>query len=809
MAYAPHASHEGHLAKALVALVAAVAAAFAIAASLPAHAHAADREVVQVVDGVTTWIGDEAALQKAIDDAGTKPVRIVLGCMETPIDTTLKIPAGADIELVNNPHAIFGDATSTLARADGFKGVMVRVEQGASLTLAAHEDGGRLQISSRGESIPSSVPAVVVKGALVMNDADAADADQARVKIFGARGMDGNYEGAVTVTGAQASFTMNGGAIYDNRRLQDPSRAQYGAGNVAVADGATFTLNGGLIADGYGSAVNGDSYGDVGGVGVFKGAHFTMNGGTIVRNRGFVGGVEGFVWFQSPNSRDELEAVAETNRAHIRIEGGMIADNEAGFGGGALLVLGNAEAVMNGGSMLRNSAPNGGAVNAMDLYVWGAKGSWEEVPGEGSKLGYAPEEFSAVQPGGFVMNGGTIDGNSASRTGGGVNVVSNAVKLNAGTIANNTARQMGGGVYVATKSYAVRIDNALVKGNSTNYVGGGVWTCPTGSVQLNVTNGAAVFGNAADYYGDDIAHDQYGGTGVQEIVLAERLIGGGAVDYYYDNASARFDAANPQNSELFKREPGATIDNRGLHAVATDAAKDAAASAACLVIEGNSAHRGGGVGTNGRVVFGEPGSFDAELDKTWVNAETGAALDAADIPATEVYAGVFRVGGNGCANGGGAADEWHLLQVIELSKDNGWKATITGLPEKDAKGTPLTYVLCETDAQGVPLKNDDGTYLAQDSFDASDPKAAIVNKVTPEKPPVPPTPDKPPVPPTPEKPPVPPTADEPPAPTPDKPAKAPKFAATGDSAVLPFAVAAGLAAAAVAGGAACLARRRS
>lgn len=809
MAYARHASKEGRFTKVIVAFIAAVAAALAIGSALPAHAHAADREVIELVDGVTGWVGDEEALQRAIRDAGTKPVRIVLGCLDTDIDTTLVIPAGADVELVNNPHEFFGEATSTLARADGFAGIMVRVERGGSLTLAAHEEGGLLQVSSRGKRIPSSEPMMEIEGSLVIDDADVDDFDRARVKIFGARGMDGSYEGAVTVTGAQASFTMNGGAIYDNRRFQDPSRAQYGAGNVAVADGATFILNGGLIADGYGSAVNGDAYGDVGGVGVFKGAHFTMNGGTIARNHGFAGGIEGFVWEQSPASREELEAAAESSRVHIRIEGGVIADNTAGFGGGALLVFGNAEAVMNGGSMLRNSAPNGGAVNAMDLYVWGADGTWAEVDGEGRELGYTPEEFAAVQPGGFVMNGGRIEGNSASRTGGGVNAVSNAVELNAGTIADNTARQMGGGVYVATKSYALRIDNALVKGNSTDYVGGGVWTCPTGSVQLNVTNGAAIFGNTADTFGNDIAHDEYGGVGAQEIVLAERMVGGGAVDYYYDNAGARFDAANPQNGVLFKREPGATIGNKGLHAVATDEAKNAAASAACLVIEGNSAHRGGGVGTNGRVVFGEPGSFDAELNKSWVSAETGAVLDAADIPATEVYAGVFRVGGNGCAGNNGMPDEWHLVQVIELSKDNGWKAAVTGLPEKDSRGAPLSYILCETDAQGVPLKNDDGTYLAQDSFDASDPRAAIVNKVTPEKPPVPPTPDKPPVPPTPEKPPVPPTADEPPAPTLDKPAKAPKFAATGDSAALPFAVAAGLAAAAVAGGAACLARRRS
>ncbi len=105
-------------------------------------------------------------------------------------------------------------------------------------------------------------------------------------------------------------------------------------------------------------------------------------------------------------------------------------------------------------------------MNAMDLYVWGADGTWEEVPGESQYNGLSAEDYSELVPASFHMTGGVIANNSAPRTGGGVNVISNAVKLEGGTIRDNTAAQQGGGVYVATATYTLQLRDTVIYENT-------------------------------------------------------------------------------------------------------------------------------------------------------------------------------------------------------------------------------------------------------------------------------------------------------------------------------------------------------
>lgn len=44
----------------------------------------------------------------------------------------------------------------------------------------------------------------------------------------------------------------------------------------------------------------------------------------------------------------------------------------------------------------------------------------------------------------------------------------------------------------------MRIYNAVITGNSATLLGGGIWACPTGDTEAFVTNGAAIFDNAAE-----------------------------------------------------------------------------------------------------------------------------------------------------------------------------------------------------------------------------------------------------------------------------------------------------------------------
>ncbi|MBY4798393.1 LPXTG cell wall anchor domain-containing protein [Collinsella sp. AGMB00827] len=693
-------------------------------AVLPGQAHAAERTDFVLQDIAADPAHPTAAdLQTAIDQAGTTPSRIILTAQECTIDKTIKIPAGADIQLVGVTDT---DQSSVLARARGFKGSLLKVEKTAALTLG-EPGGGTVTIDSRGKVTPSTYDATIdVLGSLTMEDA----------VVRGTEGMSENFLGAITVHGAGALFTMNGGTVTQNRRLQEPQRAQYGGANVSVTDQAHFIMNGGTISRGAGSGSGRDNseYGEAGGVGVYRGAHFTMNGGEIIDNAGFGGGVVAFQWTYGSDIKRYVEngtaeAKMSADRVTVEINGGRIANNRSSFGGGGILIFGNAAVTMTGGEITGNSAPNGGGVCAMNLFTWGSGYSYSiEIPGEGKDSGLSHEDYARLVPGSFTMRGGKIAHNEASRTGGGVNVVSSGVTLSGGEISDNTARQQGGGVYVATKSYTTHILDAAIYENAASYVGGGIWTCPTGSIKLYVTHGAALFENKAEQFGDDLAHDSYGGFGGQPLFLADRVLGGAPVKYYWDNNDARFDPEKPGEPVRFKGGDQDILLDKGLHAVVESPAQalngtkfvrpdgtelalggtDFIKEFSALKIFNNKAPRGGGIGTNGHVVFGEPKTFDLEIDKSWVNNVTNNEISANDVRQQvvklAVKVSVTREGADGAQKSSA-----YIIQGMDLVKPEqagtDWKLVATGLPLEapgEAGTLKLNYTVVEID----PLSNE-------------------------------------------------------------------------------------------------------
>lgn len=471
---------------------------------LPPVAEAApespDRQVLKCYEEGRVLYCEPDRLEELIAQAGTTPTRIEIGNgTETLLTKTIVIPAGADIELVDADISPWS-SESKIIRDDGdFTGSLLKVEKGAKLTLSDGTGKGEgITIDSRAQydnvvTGSSFSPTILVEGELVMNAGT----------VTGARKLSGFYQGAVTAQGEESKFIMNGGTITDNHRLKNnPGSVQRGAGNVALNSGATMVMNGGEISKGE-TDTSAGAYGEVGGIGVFNGAHLTINGGKVTQNTGWIGNINVFSWIWDCPARDEDTT---STRATFEFNDGEISEGDASFGGGGINIFGNADVTMNGGTIENNHAGNGGGVNAMDLFVWGAAGTWQEVAGDGfncTKAKYGEpntEAWTKLSPGGFTMNGGSIIGNSASRTGGGVNVVSNGVHLNAGTIEGNTASQQGGGIYVATKSYTAHFKDTLITKNSATdggwvAVGGGVWLCPTGSMLIHVTNGVAVFDN--------------------------------------------------------------------------------------------------------------------------------------------------------------------------------------------------------------------------------------------------------------------------------------------------------------------------
>ena len=666
-----------------------------------------ERQVLKCYTEGVALFCEQDQLQQLITEAGTTPTRIEIGNgIETLLTKTVVIPKGADIELVGADVAPWSGG-SKIIRDDGtFTGSLIRVEKGGKLTLSAGTgDGEGLVIDSRAQydnvvKGDTFAPTVYVRGELVMNAGS----------IEGARKISGTGEGAVTIDGPEAKFTLNGGTITDNQRKNEPSTTQNGAANVALNNGATMVMNGGEISKGY-AAERGDAYNEAGGVGVFKGSHLELNGGKITGNKGWAGNINVTNWlWDCPKPGEDTSK----SRSTLVINDGEISNGYAAFGGGGINVFGNAQVTMNGGSITGNTAPNGGGVNAMDLYAWGASGTWAEVPGDGMSCKFKPEDWSKVSPGGFTMNGGSITKNKAYRTGGGVNSVSNAVELNAGLIEGNVAEQQGGGVYVASDSFSARFKDTLITKNSATFsdylsYGGGIWLCPTGDLETHVTNGVAIFDNEApkgsrsSHWGDDIAHDSYGSSSGARIQMDSRMLGGGETTYYRDGASAapaRFDANNPGKEQVFdgtERDSDATHDyktklrNEGLKTVAETSAKDRAKSWARLTIQKNHAPRGAGVGSNGTLVFGTPEKTEVKVTKTWKTAD-GKDLDAKSTVPVKVQL-VGSVDG----------EKFDVGNPVELNAQNAWTHTFTDLPTTktvDGKQAKISYSVEELTVEG-------------------------------------------------------------------------------------------------------------
>ena len=702
-----HARRGASFLAACISLVLILAGAIGVPSAAMGAPQQTERQVLKCYTEGVALFCEQDQLQQLITEAGTTPTRIEIGNgIETLLTKTVVIPKGADIELVGADVAPWGGG-SKIVRDDGtFTGSLIRVEKGGKLTLSAGTgDGEGLVIDSRAQydnvvKGDTFAPTVYVRGELVMNAGS----------IEGARKISGTGEGAVTIDGPEAKFTLNGGTITDNQRKNEPSTTQHGAANVALNNGATMVMNGGEISKGY-AAEQADAYGEAGGVGVFKGSHLELNGGKITGNKGWAGNINVTNWlWDCPKPGEDTSK----SRSTLVINNGEISNGYAAFGGGGINVFGNAQVTMNGGSITGNTAPNGGGINAMDLYAWGASGTWAEVPGDGMSCKFKPEEWSKVSPGGFTMNGGSITENKAYRTGGGVNSVSNAVELNAGLIEGNVAEQQGGGVYVASDSFSAHFKDTLITKNSAmsgSYLayGGGIWLCPTGDLETYVTNGVAIFDNEApkgsrsSHWGDDIAHDSYGSSSGARIQMDSRMLGGGETTYYRDGASAapaRFDANNPGKEQVFdgtERASDETHDyktklrNEGLKTVADTSAKDRAKSWARLTIQKNHAPRGAGVGSNGTLVFGTPEKTEVKVTKAWKTAD-GKDLDAKSTVPVKVQL-VGSVDG----------EKFDVGNPVELNAQNAWTHTFTDLPTTktvDGKQAKIGYSVEELTVEG-------------------------------------------------------------------------------------------------------------
>ncbi|MCA9074045.1 MAG: hypothetical protein KDA93_03360 [Planctomycetaceae bacterium] len=235
---------------------------------------------------------------------------------------------------------------------------------------------------------------------------------------------------------------LTGNLFLDNVRIDR---------NTAGTDGATDHGNGG------GLHVHGRD-GQLALVAMYRG---TVSGNSATQNGGGI-------WNQGPTV---------TIIRNAWIDGNTASGDEADNGGGGIYNSSGRLAMLN--VTISNNVANGAEASGGGVFV--------------------------VKGGVSIEGNSTVSGNSASRVGGGVEVINGPFWLVDSTLSQNDAER-GGGLHVTgTNSGRIDIRNSLVEDNSAELEGGGLWH-QSGNVML-VRSGSRVSGNTAS--GD--AADQGGG----------------------------------------------------------------------------------------------------------------------------------------------------------------------------------------------------------------------------------------------------------------------------------------------------------
>ena len=610
--------------------------------------------------------------------AGQKTDIVLSG--DISISETIVVPAGKDIRLTTN------GTPASLVAANASMQYLMSVEEGAALTV----DGDvTFDGAEKAYYVTCNGSFTLEKG--VMKDGSIANSPA----------------GGIYVSGSSATFTMNGGTISHTKLINSNNGAVHlDKGAMGTMNGGTientdinnqfsgsvlvsqsnFTMAGGTITGGDGGAQIQTSGGvmvlalDYSNKGVTS--TFTMTGGTITGNKApFGGGV--YVYGGSPLYADFH------SKAYFTMNGGSIDNNKAtgvmtadgsfmpGGGGGVYVQCGG-NFTLNDGSISNNVATGmGGAVATYDTFVtYFGKKPYSEATGQYYDIDY--KNWPDFYPASFTMNGGSLKNNAATGTdvasdagcGGAVYSASHNVVLNAGEIINNKADRQGGGAYVGSVPYSLTAYNAEITSNTASVIGGGAWFCPTGEASFSVNEGSAVYGNTADGAGDDIAAVRMHDNGAKTNV-AERMLGGGSYNWHKDGGILTPHVLGEPDPDASRADAGGeavkdvqnSTESWALKASPSAVGIALAHAKAKLTISGNSAARGGGIGSNGEVTLGNPvtESKQVSVKKIW---DTTAHPSATIPESLKVWLVV---------NG-------QRTESATLSASNNWMHTFTGLP---------------------------------------------------------------------------------------------------------------------------------
>jgi len=425
----------------------------------------------------TVLVNSWAALQAAVGVVGAITIEITedITIPTGAAGNAITIPPNADITLTGG-HTLLRPIGSVAQRHFMVNGIL-RLED---VTLSGSYSAGNA--SNHGGVL------VNAGGSLYMEDGSA---------IINNRNIGNTNAPAVYVTGANATFTMNGGEISGNSAFGTQGS---GGSAVFVENTAIFTMNGGVIRHNtsrFGGAVR---IGTGAATPAASATRMYMTGGEIYGNTAFFGGginvergtltmTQGVIHSNSvtgtPNAGNTFNVsrggggVFIQNDGIFYMHGGTISHNYSDGRGGGVHMLGGTF-TMTSGTISHNTANNTGN---LDLPL--------ANPRINLGGGVAVQGPFAI----FNMHGGTITENTATHDGGGIWVnTGNAtagtgarLNMTSGTITNNTATTgYGGGIFAnPTSTVAVLPPNAyqnIISANGTfsgNTAGQGRSALPT------------------------------------------------------------------------------------------------------------------------------------------------------------------------------------------------------------------------------------------------------------------------------------------------------------------------------------------
>ncbi len=406
----------------------------------------------------------------------------------------------------------------------------------------------------------------------------------------------------------------------------------------------------------------------------------------------------------------------DAQEATINMSEGSVEDNQATYGGG--IHLNKSTMNFTGGAVQNNQSElvfdkpynqyysAGGGIIVREGSVLNMSGDAKVLNNFAAEIGGGisigsnnPEKKGST----LNMSGGTVDGNTAGASGGGIFIQAKYFSgsqgrayITAGQITNNKMDGTGktnmafggGGIYVngAPEQYGANgelyLQNVLITDNISEWEGAGLANCPISETTIYVNNGGALYGNQSkdskqmnDLY--ILSYDNFGiHSGQAKYKLSKWMLGGAPYNWMLPNGDKLADEMHQgtlaRNSQL-----GLNVNSKG---------NNLTKSLTRVIISGNySATRGGGIGSNGSVTIGtDDETTEVSVEKQW-DDNNNANNKRPDTVQVQLLAKIGK--------------QEYLVETKGVAENHQWKVTFENLPTKSGE-TEITYTVREVSIEG-------------------------------------------------------------------------------------------------------------